>query len=191
MENSNIDDRLPKLLYTARKEAGRSQEYMSLEMGLARRTVQNWEKGVSTPSISQVMAWFAVLGTAAWPYLLQYVYPEVSGIKGSDETEKIRRAFMAIIPELPDSAVRQLMYLFYGDHGSSPRAVLALMNAHLQTPMKDRVTQAGVIIRNYELAKIKNELTGPDHVQPDVKMLNDALEAGRQAVINDKKGYGL
>lgn len=184
-------ERLSRILGVTRTKAGVSQERMALELEVARKTVQNWEKGVTAPSFDQVTAWFQVLGISPLPYLFQYLYPELEGISGADSDERIRDSLEMLIENIPSEGARQLLYLFYGDHGSSPRAILNLMTAHLQTPMKDRVTQAGVIIKNYDIAKKKGTIVGPTHIQPDMTLLHHALEEGEAAVLRDEEVYVL
>lgn len=180
---------MAEALRTTRYESGKSQESMAWELGVARRTVQNWESGKSEPTIGQAIQWFRAVNKSPIPYLLQIVMPAFDRISGSDSEEKLRDALLLLVEELPAEGVRQLLYLFYGDHGSSPRAVMQLVTAHLQTPMKDRVTHAGVITHNYELAKKKGTIARPDHIQPDLAFLKQAIRAGEDAVVKDAAEY--
>ena len=50
--------RLAELHMRARYDAGKSQEYIALEMGVSKKTVANWEKGISTPDIFDSFRWF-------------------------------------------------------------------------------------------------------------------------------------
>lgn len=183
------DSFLAKTLRETRVLKAISQENMALELGIARKTVQNWEKGISAPSIDQAMEWFKVLKISPLPYLFQYVHPEMENISHKDEDEKLRNSLITLINELPPEGVRQLLYLFYGDHGSSPRAVLNLMTAHLQTPMKDRVLTSNVVLKNYEIAKKKNQVTSMEHIHPNVELLKSAIQKGEDAVIDDRDTY--
>lgn len=182
---------LSEALRTARNQAGRSQEAMAFDLGVARRTIQNWEGGRSEPTIGQAVRWFQLLDKNPIPYLLQVVLPALDHLSGDDSDEKLREAMHLLINELPPDGIRQILYLFYGDHGSSPRAVMQLVTAHLQTPMKDRVTQAGVITHNYEIAKRKGNLSRPDHIQPDLPFLKAAIAAGEEAILRDAGEYSV
>lgn len=181
--------RFSVILQRSRNIAGKSQEFMALELGVARKTVQNWEKGISSPTVPQALSWFHVLGQSGVPYFFQYIYPDMEGIKRSDSDEHIHGALMEIVKDLPAESMRQLMFLFYGDHGSSPTAVLQMITAHLQTPMKDRITQAGVIAKNYELAMKKGDLSSPNHCQPNFKLLKEAIDEGEKAFLEGKESY--
>ena len=70
-------------------------------------------------------------------FLREYVFPEMKDISAQDEVDRLRTALMAIISTLSEESIRQLMFLLHGNHGSSPRAVMNLITAHLQTPMRD------------------------------------------------------
>lgn len=183
--------RLSTLLMISRAEGGLSQEKIALELGVAKKTVQNWEKGTSSPSMSQTVQWFRVLGVAALPYLFQFIFPEMVGIKASDKDEKIRENLIKLIETLPPEGIRQLMFLFYGNHGSSPQGIMNLITAHLQSPMRDRYSHANTILNDYKIAKEKKQLTKPRNVQPNIEFLEKAIEHGRNAVLNDSDKYSM
>ena len=180
---------IAEALRTTRHESGRSQEYMALELGVARRTILNWENGISEPSIGQTISWFKLVGKNPIPFLLQCTYPDMNNISPADNDAKILASLMQLINDLPAEGVRQLMYLFFGDHGSSPRAVLQMINAHLQTPMKDRIAHGQLIATNYEIAKRTGTLAQPNHIQPDADYLNAAIETAKKAVEKSAKEY--
>lgn len=178
-------------LREARNISGKSQEYMALELGIARKTVQNWEKGISEPTLGQAVDWFKLLGINPVPYLFQVVYPDMEGTNPDDDTETIKQGLENLLFSLPKEGLKQLMYLFYGEHGSSPRAVLNMIIAHLQTPMGARVSQSNIILKNYEMARKKNRLTDKNSIQPDIKLLKDAIDKGEAAEINGAGAYIL
>lgn len=183
--------RLSTIWGRTRVAAGISQERMAEEMGVARKTIQNWEKGASAPDIEQGFRWFNVLGLSPFTYIVDYAYPEMEERWTEEDSEKLRASLITLVETLPTEAVSQLMYLISGGHGSSPIAILQLMTAHLQTPMRDRVTQAGVILKNYEIAEKRGMLACPDSVKPDFEFLSKAISAGEAAVYGDMTGYVL
>lgn len=189
--NDEDRKRLSRMLMLSRAQSGLSQEKVALELGIAKKTVQNWEKGTSSPTLPQAIAWFRVMDIPSLPYLLQFIFPDIEGIKSKDSDDKIKKELINLIDSLPSECIRQLMYLFYGNHGSSPRGVMNMVTAHLQTPMKDRYNHACEILNDYKLSKEKNQTTHPEHIQPDVELLERAIEEGRKAVINDKNNYSL
>lgn len=50
-----------KALETARKEKGLSQEYIARQLGVTRATIDNWEKGVTKPTLPMAAKLAAVL----------------------------------------------------------------------------------------------------------------------------------
>lgn len=183
--------RLSRMLMLSRAESGLSQEKVALELGIAKKTVQNWERGISAPTLPQAIEWFRVMQVAALPYFLQFMFPDIEGIGKQTDDEKIRKELINLIKDLPAEGIRQLMYLFYGDHGSSPRAILNMLTAHLQSPMKDRYSHATAILNDYTLSQEKNQTARPDHIQPDVDLLSKAIAQGRKAIINNRNNYIL
>ena len=189
--NEEDQKRLARMLSLSRAESGMSQEAVALELKIAKRTLQNWEKGVSSPSLPQAIAWFRVVGVAPMPYFLQFMFPDMEGIKKADADEKIRIEFIKLVESLPAEGIRQLMYLFYGDHGSSPRATMNMVTAHLQCPMRDRYNHANMIISDYKINYEKNQTVQPNHIQPDLPLLERTLVEKREAVIKGKNNYSL
>lgn len=173
---------IAEALRIARNDAGISQEAMAFELGITRRTVLNWERGISEPTVGQTISWFKLTGKNPIPYLLQITYPDMDKISPRDDDARILAALMQLINDLPAEGVRQLMYLFFGNHGSSPRAVLQMITAHLQTPMKDRIAHGQLIATNYEIAKRTGSLARPNHIQPDLDTLNAAIADAKSAV---------
>lgn len=173
---------IAEALRQTRNESGKSQEFMAFELGVTRRTVLNWENGVSEPSVGQAINWFKLVDKNPIPYLLQTVYPSMDKISPKDEDAKILAALMQLINDLPAEGVRQLMYLFFGNHGSSPRAVLQMVTAHLQTPMKDRIAHGQLIATNYEIALSTGTLAKPNHIQPDLATLKAAIESAKEDI---------
>lgn len=181
--------RLSEIWSRTRAMAGVSQECMAQEMGVARKTIQNWERGASSPDIEQGFRWFEILGINPMKYVYEYVFPEMKDISAQDEVDRLRTALLAIVSTLSEESIRQLLFILHGNHGSSPRAVLNLITAHLQTPMRDRITQAGVIVRNYQIADRRGLTVCPDKVQPNEELLEKAIWAGEEAVCSDAEGY--
>ena len=168
----------------------KSQEYMAMELGVSKRTVQNWEKGISSPTFFQSLEWFRILHTNPLPYFLALVYPDkLKGLKGTDSDEKINEAFDVLAKTLSIGAKRALLYLYYGEHGSSPNAILQMMLAHLHTPLQSRITQATVTAHMYEMEKELGNLICPDNIMPNMDTLNDAIFKARLAALHHEYGY--
>lgn len=189
--NEEDKKRLARMLMLSRAESGMSQEKVALELGIAKKTVQNWERGVSAPTLPQAIGWFRVLKVPAMPYFLQFMFPDIEGIGSKDSDEKIKKELLTLIEELPPEGIRQLMYLFYGNHGSSPRGIMNMLTAHLQSPMKDRYSHAVTILEDYKISHEKSNTTKPEHVQPNIPLLEEAIKNARESIINDKENYML
>lgn len=189
--NEEDKKRLARLLMISRAESCLSQEHVAYELGIAKKTVQNWERGVSAPSLPQAIAWFKVMGVAALPYFLQYMYPEMEGTNAKDSDEKIKTHLIKLIESLPTDGVRQLMYLFYGNHGSSPRAVMNMVTAHLQTPLRQRYSHAAQILSDYKIAKHLNQIVQPENIQPNIEILEHAVDESRNAILEKKDIYSI
>jgi len=192
--DSKDRERLAKMLLLSRAESGLSQEKVALELGIAKKTVQNWERGISAPTLPQAIAWFKVMKVAAMPYFLQFMFPDMENIDSNNDDE-LRDKLISLIETMPAEGIRQLMFLFYGDHGSSPRGIINMLTAHLKSPMRDRYNHARAILDDYKISK---EIKKPSDlekksrfvdVEPDTEFLEKAITEGRKAVVGDIQSY--
>lgn len=198
MEENRIDraKRFSKIFWKSRADAGVSQEYMALGLGVSKKTIQNWEKGTSSPTMFQASEWFHLLGINPMPYYYEFIYPDTMN---QDELSfgrnlpdgQVAEALDLLVAEMPIELKRELLFLFYGGHGSSPYAVMQMVLAHLQVPMKDRVSHASLILQDYEIAKELDKLVKPDNIQPSLEYLRNAVQYGRNAAIQKKSGYSF
>lgn len=183
-------ERFGQMHSQVRVKCGKSQEYMAMELGVNKKTIQNWEKGISSPSYFQSLEWFRILNVNPFPYLLSYLYPDtLRGLKGSDSNEKIEEAFNNLISSISINDKRALLYLYYGDHGSSPHSVLQLLLAHLHLPMILRINDACNVDTNYKMAKELNMLVCPDNIQPDLSDFKHSIIMALEACKDNRDSY--
>lgn len=182
--------RFAEMHYKARCKADKSQEYMAMELGVAKKTVQNWEKGISSPSFFQSLEWFRALGINPMPYYVSLIYPSASVDVDSDtDDEEIDKAFDEMMKNIPRSGKRALLFLFYGKHGSSPNAIMNMMLAHLHTPMQSRTLHARLISETYEMDEKLGNIVCPDNIRPNITALNKAIDSAKNATINKQNSY--
>ena len=190
---SDIDDAklLASLLSQARVDSNKSQEHLSLAIGVSKNTIYNWEKGTSAPNLRQVLKWFQTCGLNPFPYMLQYVFPGSFIDSGTDDVEKLRETMHSYVDSMPEQMLREMAFITFGQHGSSSFSVVQMMVAHLHTDMRSRVAAARLVMENYELCQHTNSLVCPDDVQPDLKILEDGILSGKNAVANGENGYSV
>lgn len=183
------NDKFAGIWRRSRADSGLTQKEVAARMQISRTTVQNWESGYSCPSQAEGFAWFQALGLQPLPYYLELLYPEFERISSADDDDRISSALISAIRDLPPDTKRKILYVLYGDHGSSPLAILELITAHLQTPLRARLTVAETIRTNYEVAEATGTLARPEHIQPNISVLEDAYLSGKDAVKHGKNGY--
>lgn len=192
MEESRIDrvSRFSKIWWQSRADAEKSQEFMALGLGVSKKTVQNWEKGISAPDLFQGSEWFRILGLNPLPYYLAFLYPDLFGdISPSKSDEELDLALHHLIDQATPMEKRQLLFLMAGKHGSSWYALLQMFTAHCHTSMQCRVGTARIVLDNYEMQQETGELVCTDNVAPDLDVLRNAIESGKSAAQQKRPGY--
>lgn len=174
----------------SRIHARKSQEWMAFELGKTRRTVQNWESGRSAPDLFETLEWFRAINTNPFPYFLKLLYPDsIKDLSPASSDEKIEEAFNDLTHNLSVADKRALLYLYGGNHGSSPYSVIQLMLAHLHSPIISRISNAIMITGSYELNKQLGTLICKDNIQPDIDNLSEAIKKAEYAAIHHAEGY--
>lgn len=181
-------DKMADMLRSSRYASGKSQEYMAKQLGVSKRTIQNWEDGASSPTIAQAYDWFNILCMPPQPFLLKILYPDVDSNKFDDDAE-MDKALLKLARDLPMHTKRKLLFILEGKHGSSPTSIIDLMVANLQTPLRDRLNICQNILINYELSEALGQLTDIKSVHPSVDNLKNALMRGIEAVRERKNSY--
>jgi DNA-binding XRE family transcriptional regulator len=186
----NRVQRFAKIWWSSRAEAGKSQEFMALGLGVSKKTIQNWEKGISSPDFFQGSEWFRLLNINPTKYYLAFLYPQSFGqLKPTDEDEKVEETLFQLIKHTTPMEKRELLFLMSGLHGSSWSSLLQMVTAHCHTSMKSRVPIARTILENYEMEAATIGLVCPDNIQPDLDILKYAIEQCKETVIHNGSGY--
>lgn len=182
--------RFARIWSLSRSDAGKTQEYMASGLGVSKKTIQNWEKGASSPDLFEGSEWFRVLGTNPLPYYLAFLYPWLfDGIKPESDDAEIEQALMFLVKNMTTLEKREMLYLMAGRHGSPWYSLLQMFTAHCHSSLRSRVTAARSILENYEMDEACNSLVCPDNIRPDLRMLRHAVEEGKQSVFNQLSGY--
>lgn len=193
-EESRIERvrRFSKIWWQSRADSGKSQEFLALGLGVSKKTIQNWEKGISAPDLFQGSEWFRILGLNPLPYYLSYLYPTLFGeIVPDEDDKKVEETVIKLIKDSTITEKRELLYLMSGKHGSSWYVLLQMLTAHCHTSMQSRVTAARIILENYEMEAKTDNLVCTDRVEPDLTMLSHAIEQGKLAVQKRENGYTM
>ena len=192
MEESRMErvSRFSKIWWKSRADAEKSQEFMALGLGVSKKTVQNWEKGISAPDLFQGSEWFRILELNPLHYYLAFLFPDLFGeISPNTPDEEVDLALHHLIDQATPIEKRQLLFLMAGKHGSSWYALLQMFTAHCHTSMQCRVATARIVLDNYEMQQETNELVCTDNVAPNLDILRNAIESGKSAAQQKRPGY--
>ena len=177
-------------LAKARIAAGLSQREMARAIEKNERTVQNWEKGLSSPDCDEIMDWFTACGTSPLAPMQEMLHPELYRQTTSAMTdEELDAALWAYFAQAPRIVKEMVLFIVLGRHGSYPPAVFAEVCANLHTPLYSKVNICGQVLDSYKWAVARGTDPVPDEVQPLLDLLRTAYEAGKEASRNGEQAY--
>lgn len=184
--------RFSKIWWQSRADAGKSQEFLALGLGVSKKTIQNWEKGISSPDFFQGNEWFRLLGLNPIPYYLSFLYPALFDLTTTTEDDKkVEDTLIQLIEKSTIIEKRELLYIMTGKHGSSWYVLLQMLTAYCHTSMQSRVSAARLILENYEMEEDLGNLVCTNQIKPDLNMLSHAIGQCKQAVKNKEQGYTM
>lgn len=194
MMEDRIDriQRFARMWWQSRAEGKKSQEYMALALGVSKKTIQNWEKGMSAPDLFQGAEWFRILGLNPLRYFSEFLYPDMTGDSDSEKDATLAaEALHSIIDGLSGEEQRDLLYMLTGSHGSTRRGVLEMMTAYCHISLAARVGVARQVMEQYEMASANDALVCPEEKQPVLSVLEESINTAKQAVCEGKTHYNL
>lgn len=166
-----------------------SQDYMADHMHISRKKIQNWESGITSPTMIESSEWFSILKLNPMPYYYGYLYPEYLGITGKDSDKKVTDFLLKICRHLPLSPKKQLLFILLGNHGSSPSSVFELFTAHLHMSLRYRHIHASIILQNYLVEQNLEKLICTDEIGPDIGLLQYSVNNAQKSILDNAHGY--
>lgn len=183
-------DKIALMLYQARSNAHLSQDAMAEALGVSRKTIQKWEDGSLCPNLKKVIEWFDYTGEPLYPYLVHLLHGDsFSGLGAGAQYADLKAVMHLYIDEMSDDRIRELVYLMYSDHGSTPSGVLDLITAYLHLPLDRRACIASAILHAYVICEATGQLRGTDHIMANVDYLKRCCDYATQAVMDGKNSY--
>ncbi len=160
---------------------------MAKALGVSKKTVQNWEEGYSCPSQAMGFDWFKALGLEAMPYYLDILFPDIFEGKDKQITDdEVESALISLIHALRPTDKRKLLFIMYGEHGSSFNELLEMLTAHFHTPDENRITVAQNVCTNYEVAEATGTIIAPERIRPNIPVLKNAIIKKRNKILGTK-----
>lgn len=190
MNKCETMDSISEMFKQSRIASGKSQDWVAKKLGVSKKSVQNWENGMSIPNLLVTFEWFDVVGVPMYPYFMNVLHPlEIADIKPTTEEAKLRKALDVYVREMPSSLLQELLFLFFGKHGSSPNGLIDTICAYLHLPLSMRIVIAESIDTAYELCESNNLLVCNDDVKPDINRIKTFVESAKTSAKNGKQSY--
>ena len=184
-------ERFGSYLLRERRAAGVSQEWMAETLGVGVKMVRHWEQGHPAPRIDEARDYLRALGISPLLSERKFTNPGIyDGLERFDDADKARAALVDYIGGIAsDDEVLKEAFLRFGDHGSAWAAMLEMYVAEAQCPLPERMAVASCISANYQRARAMGRVIYPDKPQPNISLLDKAIEACREAIIRMRDSY--
>ena len=179
-------DRYAHVIRQARADAGLSQIEVSDMIGVSRSTIQKWEDGSATPSLEKFLDYLEKIQRPSIPYMLYLCDPDHYENATIDSA---RTTLQELISNIDDETIKKLFFCAFANHGSDAFAVLDMVVADLQTPLRARINVAHEVMVNYEIARRHGDTSRGSNTYPDIENLGKAISSGVEAVISHKDSY--
>lgn len=190
MSTEDLDKYVAKIIKDAKDASCMSIGKIAEGVGKDDKTVSNWIKGKSVPSVSNLIRLFQVMQQPLSKAILPAIFPHLEEIHDHLTVDQKRRQMETYIRDMAlDSEIEKLYFLTFGSHGSSWYPQLEEWIALDHLPMKDRVSIAKVIENDYEIASANGSLIATDQVLPNMGTLSNAIEQGKIATISGRNAY--
>lgn len=177
------------MLVKYRQLAKLSRARLAALTGIDERRVKRFEEGNDAPRVPEFFAALDAIGVPAFPLLLEYIHPsEYSNREpGADATRaRVAHYVQSVATE---RLVRQLDYLFVGQHGSNLEPQMQLITLINHLPLAYRVIICKQALAFWELATLRGETINPADVMPDVELLRATLVKAEAAVAKQQQAY--
>lgn len=186
----NIEDRCTKVLRESFYKSGISEIDVANRVGVHVKTLRSWIEGRTFPTFPQVVRWFIALRTRMIPWIMKMPYFEDdSNIKSKITEEELESGLIDFLHSLTPAQKERLYFIFCSEHGSAPEGLLEMVDAHLHTPLRDRYKIASSILLNYQMALANKEAVCTGEADPNIEILSDSINKGKEAIINGQNGY--
>lgn len=111
-----MDSKLCKILLQSRYEGNISQIKLADEIGVNKKTIMNWEQGITQPSIENIIKWFDACGVNPMHYFLEYISPGAFDNVDYKSEQTINEAFNSLTELMSYEDKMALLYIYFGHH---------------------------------------------------------------------------
>lgn len=180
-----------RILAKARLDADISQAELARRLGIDKRTVQRWESGDTWPSLDELLYILRKMGLAPDRYIYDVIHPHHADINAASSEGELREAAAGLMYSRPLDEVRIVLLVFLGNHGHSARAALHMTCMYLHLALSQCVAVCYQLLASYRINQQLGVDACPDHISPDVELVQHALDQATKAAIKQQSGYSI
>lgn len=128
-----------------------------------------------------------MLGQNPVPHLFRYAHKGEFG--NYENLEAIDRAFEILSKDLTAEDKLSILFIYNGEHGSSPSSIIQLIIAHLHNPLRDRIPIATSILTTYKMNEMTGNIICGEYPLPNLTLLKNAINSAIDSVGHCVGGY--
>jgi len=179
------------ILLDLRTKAKLSKAKMADLLNITERTYTRYENGESSPPLEDFLEMLHAIDAPALPTVLRHLYPDNYDGGVPKESSTIARNALAnyILHDASDRDIRQLLYIYQADHGSSFESQLQLFCAIDHLPMDVKLLFAKFALNAWEIESDRGGLINTDDAMPDMELLRAAVIRAQKAVTEGRSHY--
>lgn len=158
---------LGDMLYAARTDAQLSQESIAELLDVSKKTISNWESGISLPNLYQTMKWFEVINKDISVYYYKYL------VKENHSVEDI---LIKAIKNLSIEEQQKILFLIIGSHESSVSGVIDIVTAYLHIDKRSKLLLAQQVIDAYNNSLYCDTVNCKSDIMPNIELISEVIE---------------
>lgn len=169
---------------------GKSVRQHAKDMGVTPKTYTGWmDASDNTSYIWDANRSFEILGINPLYYYGAFLHPEMRNVNRKPSIDHQRLALEMYVRDTTEEEIQVLHWLRFGDHGAVWKHMLQIFVADAHLPMEYRVLSTNYIAAMYDHAKAAGILVGNPLIEANEKIVVNAMNSGKTAVIGGSGGY--
>ena len=170
------------LVRNAREQAHLTRQELADKLGISKRTIDNWESGVSRPIADSLLDVYEACNAEIAKAIIT-----ADSYDAESDIEVVRQRVITYLRTIADDdMIRQLDYNLLSSHGSIAKAQVNLCTAYNHFNKDDKYDVCRTIIGKYKLKQDLGKLINMGEPLPDIEYLEKVCHDVREELIRNE-----